>query len=658
MQPDKFRYTIIINEEEVVLNNAPSGWEETFLNWKRSKNYWGMIRSFTVPLNFVLDGAYILREEFYTRGKASRAKLRIEYLQPSTWEYRLVYFGEMDFEDFKDLDNGVEITTTDIGVAEMVASYDKAVYDIVLTEENSMMIELPGVSLIDFANYSVQADNYIIQAQQNLLKLPPIDVIANELLNEVVTGQLTELQDTNNLASSNNWFLRANEATEIVISGQVEKSAFFVEMEIRNQNNEIKYRIDVVNRPRMGVEFQIPRFSATIQMEEGEKLFLVLVNYVKSSNGRLLNQVNINIEYFELRVSNEVISEPTETRAISAFDLYRELLNRMNNEEVEADSVLLKESGIYVTCGDAIRNFENPIIKTSFQDFYNSIDYTIGCGFGIDGIPRLEAKEFFYRNVPALRLGKVKSFALEVDKDFTWNTLKVGYKEQNYELDQGREEFNQGQSWSGPNRKTDKPLERVAPYRADQFGVAQLQRLTIIDNLKGLDTESDNDIWMLKTVDGRLERASDYDFISGISNVRGAFNLFFSPKKNILRSGSFIGIGLFSFEEEFLKFGSAEKNADLVTLQNSQVVRESENILIGGLNDILFLPYLVKITVDMPKNSWSLIDNNLFGYFEFEYKGAVLRGFIDEASNDLGRNTERELSLYLHRDTVLNELIR
>lgn len=661
IQPKTFRYTLIVQGEEFELINAPQGWEETLLNYKRSDNYFGMIRSFTVPLKFVLDGAWLLRREFYTKRMGAVTVLKIEALDNSTWSYRLVYRGEVDYTEFTDEDESVTVNVTDVGVAEAVASSDKAVFEIPLTEENSHPVRLPGVALIDFAQMLVDPKTYGYNME---LRVLPMSVEENDFINEHVTIQITEEEETNSLVGSENWFLQANQEADIVVSGRFEGFVQFnrrvdytATISVRNQNNVV--RGQVVTSPDRSAKIELD-YSLPIKVVAGERLFMVLT-YTGPNDG--VKQVIV--EYFPIRVTEEIISEPSITRAIHSFDLFQELINRMNEESIEVDSTLLKNSDLWITCGDAIREFENPIIKTSFVDFYTSIDSVLNVGFGIDsGVPRIEEKRYFFRNIPVMDLGNVKNFSLTVDQKFMFNSLKIGYKAQNYEEDQGREEFNQGQVWTSPNKKTDEVLDRLSIYRADVTGVSVLRRLTISDNIRGVDTESDNDIWMLKgsgqMSDGAydLETGEDFDFISGVSNQKVVFNLDLSPKRNLMRSGSLLRIGLDGFESEFLRFASADRNADLVTQKSWSIVAERQDVTISSLTKPLFLPYLVRIIVDLPKNSWSFIDQNIFGYFTFKYRDAEFKGYIEEASNDIAKNSEREITLYLDSDTNLDLLIK
>lgn len=661
MQPEKFRYTLLIDDESFVLKNAPRGWEETFLNYKRSSNYWGLIRSFTVPLAFVLDGAYLLRREFYLKSIRAKTVLKIEVLNNADWTYRLVYEGEVDYTQFKDEDNSVSVNVTDVGVAENVASSDKAVFEIELNESSgAVTVEVPSVSVIDLAQTLIDPKNYQYASG---LRIFPISIEQNELFNEKVSAQITSEESNANLTTSANWFLIANESTQIVLSGNLEglverlRFDYNAIIQVRNQANEVKGTILNAMGSIEPINFS---YSLPISLNAGEKLFLVL--FFTGGSGTV---ENIAIDFFSLRIVNEVLLPPSVTKALPAFNLFEILLERMNGKKVLADSILLKTSNLFITCGDAIREFENPVIKTSFLDFYKSVDAVLGCGFGLDsGLARLESKEFFFRNIEAVNLETVKTFDLTVSEQFYFNTLKVGYKEEKFEENQGREEFNQGQSWSSPNKKTDTLLERISVYRADQFGISVLRKLTFTDNIQNVDSESDNDVWILQgsgIVESeiyKLETGNDYNFISGISNEINAINLNLSPKRCLIRSGSFLSIGLNGFETDLLRFGSSEKNSDLISEKDGVLVAEKKDLAISLLKKKLFLPYLVKITVDMQKNSWSLIDTNLFGFFTFNYNGASFQGFIEEASNDIGSSTEREISLYLHPDTNLNNFIK
>jgi hypothetical protein len=665
IQPPDFRYTLTIEGQDYVLLNAPEGWEETFLNFKRSNTYHGLVRSFTVPLKLVLDGAFLVRNGIYRGGLGSSVILKIEWLQRENWKYRQLYLGEVDLVEFQDTGNSegnaVSVRATDIGIAEMIATYDRAEYEIPLTDLNSVRIQLPGVSIIDVAQNLILPQPYEYASSGQRMVLPN-SVEENELINGKIETRITDQEYSPNYATSSNWIVKANQETTVVISGVFEGTfgitnlSARVIIELVNQSGVV--RAELINQGRLIVPQVSWDYSATVSLSSGEKLFLTIR---AEGDPRGL----FTVFYFPFRITNEILTPPIEVLGMRANDLFMELVARMNGGETGgAISNVLSQSNIYVTCGDAIREFANPVLKTNFQEFYKSMDAILNIGFGIDQVPRLEKKEFFYRNAPCIKVGEVKEFNLEIDQDYLYSSLNIGYKEQKYDQDQGRDEFNQGQSWSNKNKKTDKVLEIISPYRADQAGIAVLRRLSILDNLKGLDTESDNDIWMLQgsgIVESglhKLELGADLDYVTGISNPENAINVRISPHRIMVANGSLLRIGLSGFESGVLKFGSADKNADLISQIDGKVVAERQDQSISALKTPLFLPYKVKIKTDLPINSWVIITNNMFGWIEFAFNGFLFKGYIKEASTDVARNSDREITLNLHPETDLTKLIR
>lgn len=680
IQPADFRYTLTVNSVPYILLNAVEGWEETFLNFKRSGNYFGLVRSFTVPMKFVLDGAYLIRLAVYgDQGINAKIQFKIEELNRSNWVYRSLYDGEIDLIEFQDTGsssgNIVTVRCTDVGIAEMIAIYDKAEYEIPLTEDNSVLVEVPGISLIDIAQNLILPQSYDF-LPNGIRKILPNDVEINELINARVETRISVEENNPNFATSSNWIVKANFNTEVVISGvfegtiQYRRSDARVVIELINNLGVVRETLINYNQQMVVESFEdpsslVPRsvfikripFSVTVSLSDGERLFLTIRKTIESAG-------TFKVRYMPVRISNEILTQPSTSRSIKANELFLELIRKMNNGNDEgARSDLLTSSNLFLTCGDAIREFDSPVIKTSFQDFYKSMDAVLGVGFGIDSLPRLEIKEFFYRELPCLDLGDIKEFQLSIDNDFMFSAIKAGYRKQKYEEDQGREEFNQGQSWTSSNSKTDRVLDIVSQYRADQHGIAVLRRLTIIDNLKGIDSESDNDVWILQgsgvEEEGihKLEKGSDLDYVTGIANPENAINVRLSPKRNMLRNGSLLRSGLKGFESTVLSFGSADRNADLVSQIDGRIVSERQDQSVSAMNKALILPYKVKIKTALPLNAWKIITENMYGYFTFRHNSSVFKGFIKEASTDVAKDSDREITLNLHRDTDLTKLI-
>ena len=115
---------------QVTLTTAPDGWDESLIEWGRSEKYWGVFRSFTIPLKFVKDGAEAIRREFYTYGTAGTGDLVIQRLNKLTLQYSSAYVGTLDFGTFKDTDNYAEVNVMDSGLAKILKENGETEYEV------------------------------------------------------------------------------------------------------------------------------------------------------------------------------------------------------------------------------------------------------------------------------------------------------------------------------------------------------------------------------------------------------------------------------------------------------------------------------------------------------------------------------------------------
>ena len=115
---------------EEPLLTAPDGWDEQMVKWVRNKKYYGLFRSFTIPLKFVKDGAFKLRKDFYTYGLDAVATLTVNRLDPINDVYYVAYSGTFDFSTFKDNETYVEINLVDGGLAKIIKDNEAVEYEV------------------------------------------------------------------------------------------------------------------------------------------------------------------------------------------------------------------------------------------------------------------------------------------------------------------------------------------------------------------------------------------------------------------------------------------------------------------------------------------------------------------------------------------------
>jgi hypothetical protein len=442
-------------------------------------------------------------------------------------------------------------------------------------------------------------------------------------------------------------------------------------IEVRNNFNVVIQRFATFVGASTGtnsIPFEIP-ISIDYEIAADERLFVVAgVTGSMSSLNSFLYFDEGNID-----VSNSLVTPDTFALGMRPFTLFQTLLNAMNdNAAVAARSFLLQSDwpNLIITSGDAIRGIANPKIKTSFRDFFDSMNAVLSVGFGTEnGVAVIESKSYWMKNsLLAVNLGSVDELSLSVASNYIYNTFKTGYESDDYDVDYGREEVNNGQTWRSPIKRIQKDLNLISKYRADQFGIEEARTLPARDNLNKTDNSTDNDSFFIKVQKTqtddyfKVEGAEYYregDGIQGVSARQSYYNLDLTPKKNLLRHGAFLRSILHTFEGRSIRFESADKNAELVTIDLfGQRVAEKEAIQINQLTAPIFKPYLATFRAAISKDVASLLSLYPTGKVSFTYQGIALEGFVEEVAADVGKNSEKQWTVLIAPNIDLTPLIR
>ena len=108
----KLIYILQYDNKNYALKHAPEEWDDSSIHWKRSMVYYGMSREFAFPLEFVKDGATMLRSIYYKNGPEAKAKLIIYQHQNLTVGYVEIAKFDLDFSTLIDHVDSVEINLT------------------------------------------------------------------------------------------------------------------------------------------------------------------------------------------------------------------------------------------------------------------------------------------------------------------------------------------------------------------------------------------------------------------------------------------------------------------------------------------------------------------------------------------------------------------
>jgi len=141
-----------------------------------------------------------------------------------------------------------------------------------------------------------------------------------------------------------------------------------------------------------------------------------------------------------------------------------------------------------------------PALKINFQDFFNDVDclYNIGMKI-VNDVIFIEPKGDIYKDdMQILDIGEIAKFKMRYADELLCNTLKIGYKSQDYRQRNGVYEFNTTTLFKLPVNTLKKELTKVLKARADCFGIEFIR--SIIFNKPTTDVTGDNQCFVIDTV--------------------------------------------------------------------------------------------------------------------------------------------------------------
>lgn len=667
LMPKQFRYTLTYQGNDVELYYAPRGWDdETLGNYSRSKEYFGLIRSFSLPLRFVKDGAEILRTAFINDGIQAGVRIKIERRR-NLWDYETIYIGDLDFSTYEYDGLEVSVQLMDSGISSDIKARENTTFEFNLTGSDVVNVVLPGVKFDDRLLWIMLPTD---TSDLNVAKkyIPPIDLITQSRSGYLQGFNVQQRNAADTDGFGNDIFIRCDRSggvsckLKFTVKGYYFKAPLatdrFLYLLLRTtRDNSTVYTIavdDTANLP-LGITNFERNFEIDYDFTEGEALYIYSRTDVTESAHFLV------VSEGEIEANFNSQADPSNCKAINSFDMFRRIMNRIS-PGTPVNSTLLTSTwkNLMFTTGTAIREIENPKIKISLKQFFQTMKSIDDSGIGSDnGTLRLEKSDFFARNVEIMNIGNVNSCTTMPAEEYMANLIKVGYKSRNTDENDGRQGFAAEQQFTTPLTRVDSELDYVADVIADQF---EIERLRVNFNVKReatSDSSGDNDVFLVHcnpiNIDGNYYpiKGSDLEAVTGLTAPLDAYNLLISPKRNLLRHSGYLRSILDRLDGRFIEFASAEKNADLSTTFNGEVVLERQSVNVSSLNGKYFRPYVFNINAKLPRNAMRLMDTNPFGYITFNFNGNVCSGYILEGTVDLAGNAAQEWKLLCGVNSIL-----
>lgn len=669
----KYLYFLKFNDQYLALINGiasltatptplvftPDGWQEVSIITERNKKYFGLDRTFTIPLNFVKDGAVLLKYITYTFGQKAQAEMiigeRKVYYDGTALPipkygvyYDLLFKGNADFSTFNQIRGQATSNIIEGGLASLIKTSEGITQEIDISD--GQPIYMDGINLIGKQNFGM-VDGFVIDtllANQRRV-FAPVALLNTE-------GKSTGLAFVNSnyetytnffdyLSTSLNYFTIADQHNtgpiDINILGQlivklVTKRGFsnFWLQVVRAENTQPPdyanvpgtfhvgnvwgryYQVGSINGKgyplapgsdpinygyiNQGESATIP-LNLNITMYPGSKLFFYLIMdnpTTGSSAGYAYSQSAWEFlagSEFSINFTNRYA--PTEALSIEGEELLKRWVLKVSGGKYTAKSDFLQANrDIVFTSGMAIRQLDNPVIKTSFLNIFNSVNTWGNVGVGIvNGVLRLEDKRFFL-NAATKTLTHVANRSVSANNDLPFNSLQMGYPPVDINEINGRNEWNNTSQWSVKIPEVQKEFKVLSDYGASCYEMESLR--VNLDGKDTTDANADNKTFMihvqkdiLDTEGRKLIDRSLNATATGILSASTVFNIRLSPGRCFKAWEWYIHGCFYKMDSELIKFETGDKNQLLV----AGGIAENRSPYIGDLDPALFIPWDIEI---------------------------------------------------------------
>jgi hypothetical protein len=392
------------------------------------------------------------------------------------------------------------------GTSKLLKAHENTLYDIPIPADDFVFVNMDGIKL-------QQKATWIAAGQQRDSHTVPMTMVSQEGITSVgaTTQELARVANqASDLWNSGACLLTIGSKPSTVTLDYDFTVDAQADLEFGNNNGVLElqliiltggdaiYSTQILKQFADKIEnFQNTRFLGTVTFDAPAESRVILYMYLPLYPTE--TTIIYNGETSLFNASYSYTHTPSLVPAMRPLSLFKAIAAKMGI--VEAHSELLdRYKDVVVTCGDAIRGLPNPSIKTSMNDFYKSFN-TITCGaLAIEKeILKFEEKRVFARYSDPIDLGESKGLKVSIAKDHQFNTIKIGFPEQNYEDVNGRHEFNNTHVYTTPITRTTKELDLVSVYRADAYGV-EFTRINF-GGKTTTDSKSDNSVFMLHIED-------------------------------------------------------------------------------------------------------------------------------------------------------------
>ena len=629
----------------VPLKHNPDGWRDLETGAATDSKYRTLIRTATIGVTFVGDGADILRYYMY-KGKGFQEELWVIVLQKSetSGKYELEYKGRLDLPKAKDLlQIGIQVNAKEGGAASFISANESQVYTIDSLESNPISFKgyFDGMTFKDKVKYIFGSpDGSTFDLSGDFYNTFPLVFGGNEgfsfdlIKSDSILPEAFSLGNLTEYLKGNNYHFYRPYETEVVADGQIVwwvssgPGSFRVDL---YWYTTLGNRFDILVNHLVGGTAVTPEIitisTTSITLAPDEKLFLFIRRY--EGGGLFTIQIK---EGTQINYTVKTKNQPSTAVGFRPLEMWKELVNRISGGQCigESDYFTNNFNIPSLFSGQSLRNVATPTLQISFEKFYQFYDSLRPMGLKIIGKTIfIEPLENIYGSGPTLLdLGEASKVSVSFAFDTLFNSATVGYQSLNTQELNGVPEFNSKNNYSLPIDSLKADYARVSEVICAASEIEKTRAIS--STLNSTNSPSDNTVFGVLfgqsvNSDGQyLLNRSGYTIVSGTIDDTVYNILGMTPNRMVRKAGVVLGPVLEQQGGAVVKFEASDKNNDLVTIEGGITISEKEDIPKGGLSSGIWHCLDLDFEAPTPEGYAELLANLSKGTISLDYLGTTI----------------------------------
>ncbi len=562
--------------------------------------------------------------------------------------YRLLLKGDIDLVKFVHSGYKVTVNILEGGLPKWLKANQGTTQELLIDVPEAVIIKMDGIPLHETSNFNVTDGYYNTAATW----FPSVGFLNNE---GNMTGVVTQTQQYeipanmginffDYIATSTNYFLYNHNTYPVVyrIKGTL------IARPSRNEGSGNRIRVSFWKSVVPGAETLLylgiaPALEDTlipidvfITLQPEEKLFFVTVNIVPEASPDLFR-----VEWApnsNFTVTFETVYPTTYIKGLPLSYIMKKLLLGISEGELKNFQSNLLDNihdDKVLTSGDAVRGILKPKLKISLSTAYKFIDSIDDIGLiQRQGVTYLERRKDLINYNSITEIGEISLPEVSFIDDMRFNVYKTGSPDITDVSINGKQEFNVGYEYKLNAPRSPNVLDKTTDVITGCYS-AELKRVNF-EGKTTTDSSQDNDVFAfhierdlqpgVKESEFKefhlLDRSLNRFVTSGLIDPMRVFNLGISTPFNVLRNGSNIRSRMYDLENEVLKYGTSQRNSDIVMVfDNGDVLKFNEGFRIGNFDEKYLKSILITFYTEGVYNLLQELDSDPLRVFRVNFKG-------------------------------------